>query len=443
MLKHRTLALLLAGSLALALGTTIVAADSGTQAPVSPVPVQTEAAAESTKVETPVEVLPDEAGSLSFTNLESRMRENNLNLLMLQESINALKVLDYEEIEEELRDGLNQIADQQWQMNSMGTGSSDPVTGMIGSMVGSMIGPMMSSSLQGSYDSLREQFDAVRDGEMQADNAAIIFQLENTQNQILMGGEALYIGLLSLDYTKDSLERQLTALDRQIRVAELSYTQGNLSALALQEAKAGRSALVSGIETVKMNEATLKMQLESFVGEPLEGKLLLQAVPQVTAGEIAAMDPEADFAAAKEASYDLFAAQRALDDAEETFDDATEEYGSTSTDYPYLSAKHQWQAAQYTYQAAHQSYELKFKTLYLQTKDCYQVWESAKVALAAEEAGFAAEELKFAQGRISQNAYCDAQDALAAAREKVATTGLDLFTSYNNYRWAVDHGILN
>ena len=56
---------------------------------------------------------------------------------------------------------------------------------------------------------------------------------------------------------------------------------------------------------------------------------------------------------------------------------------------------------------------------------------------------FAAEELKFEQGRISRNAYCDAQDALAAAREKVATTGLDLFTSYNNYRWAVDHGILN
>ena len=62
---------------------------------------------------------------------------------------------------------------------------------------------------------------------------------------------------------------------------------------------------------------------------------------------------------------------------------------------------------------------------------------------SASAVDFAAEELKFAQGRISKNAFCDAQDALAAAREKVATTGLDLFTSYNNYRWAVDHGILN
>ena len=61
MLKHRTLALLLAGSLALTLGTTIVAADSGTSVPIASAPVQTEAAAgEFITVETPVEVLPDD-----------------------------------------------------------------------------------------------------------------------------------------------------------------------------------------------------------------------------------------------------------------------------------------------------------------------------------------------------------------------------------------------
>ena len=432
MLKHKTVALLLVGSIALALGTTIVAADSGTSVPIASAPVQNEATAKSTQTETPVEALPDEAGSLSFTNLESRMREKNLNLLMLQENIKALEVLDYKEMEDTLRDALNGIADQQWGM------SSNAMLGMIPGM-----SDMMSASMQSNYDALREQFDAIHDGEMQADNEAIIFQLENTQNQIIMGGEALYVGLLSLDYTKDALERQLAALDRQIQVAELSYKQGNLSALALQQAKTGRTALVSGIETVKMNEATLKMQLESFVGEKLEGTILLQSVPQVTAEEIAAMDLEADFAAAKEASYELFAAQHTYDDAKESFEETEEDYNPTSTDYQYLSAKHQWQGAQYTYEAAQQSYELKFKTLYLQVKDCYQIWEAAKVALETEEAGFAAEELKFSQGRISRNAYYDAQDALSAAREKVATTGLDLFTSYNNYRWAVDHGILN
>ena len=431
MLKQRTLALLLAGSIALALGTTIVAADPAAADTAAPAPTQTETTApaeETPAVEEVVEVLPDAEGTLSFANLASRIRENNLNMLVLQESINALEVLDYKVMEDDLRDTLNMIADQQW--------------GMISMMPGGM-GSMMSASMQGSYDAVREQFDAIRDGEMQADNAAVVRQLKNAQDQVVMMGETLYAGLISLDYSKDDLERKLAALDRQIRVAELSYQQGNVSALALQEAKAGRTALVSGMETVKMNEATLKMQLESLVGEDLTGTVLLQSVPQVTAEEIAAMDMEADYEAAKAISYELFAAQRTLDDAKETFDEVADDYSSTSKNYNYLSAKHRWQSAQYTYDAAVESYELKFKTLYLQTKDYYQTWEAAKVALETEEAGFAADELKFSQGRISQNAFYDAQDALAAAREKVATTGLDLFTSYNNYRWAVDYGILN
>jgi len=433
MLKQRTLALLLAGSITLALGTTIVAADPGAADTAAPTPAQTEASApaeETPAVEETVEVLPDAEGTLSFANLESRMRAGSLDLLRVQESINALEVLDYEEMLEDARDGVNLIADMQWGMID-----NDPT--------GLGIGSMMASSMQSSYAAAKAQFDAIYDGELQADNEALIRQLKNAQNQVVMMGETLYAGLISLDYSKDDLERRLAALDRQIQVAELSHQQGNVSALALQEAKAGRAALVSGMETVKMNEATLKMQLESLVGEALAGTVLLQSVPQVTAEEIAAMNMEADYEAAKAVSYELFAAQRTLDDAKETFDEVADDYSSTSKNYNYLSAKHRWQSAQYTYDAAVESYELKFKTLYLQTKDYYQAWEAAKVALAAEEAGFAAEEIKFNQGRISQNAFYDARDALATAREKVATTGLDLFTSYNNYRWAVDHGILN
>ena len=235
MLKHRTIALLLAGSITLALGTTIVAAGPAltTTAPAAAEAVESVGVEESPTVEAS-EVLPDEAGTLSFANLESRMREGNLNLLMLQESINALEVLDYEEMEDELRDVLNGIAEQQW--------------GMITEIP--MMGSMLASSMQSSYDAVKTQFDAIHDGELQADNAALIRQLKNAQDQVVMAGESLYAGLVSLDYSKGALERQLAALDRQLQVAELSHTQGNVSALALQEAKAGRAALVSGMETV-------------------------------------------------------------------------------------------------------------------------------------------------------------------------------------------------
>ena len=37
----------------------------------------------------------------------------------------------------------------------------------------------------------------------------------------------------------------------------------------------------------------------------------------------------------------------------------------------------------------------------------------------------------------------DAEDELRTAEEKVKTSANDLFSSYNTYCWAVQHGILN
>ena len=67
----------------------------------------------------------------------------------------------------------------------------------------------------------------------------------------------------------------------------------------------------------------------------------------------------------------------------------------------------------------------------------------AETALALEEASYAAAQLKHSQGTISQNALLTAADELESARDAVNSAAIDLFSAYNNYRWAVDHGILN
>ena len=86
---------------------------------------------------------------------------------------------------------------------------------------------------------------------------------------------------------------------------------------------------------------------------------------------------------------------------------------------------------------------LKFRTLYAQVKDYCQIWEAAKVSLACEQASCAASELKFQQGTISRNALLTAKDTLREAEEKVRSAAGDLFSTYNTYSWAVQHGILN
>ena len=371
------------------------------------------------------EYIPDPAGTVSYENLERRMRENNLSLLALEESILAIESIDYEDMAEDYREALNQIAGIQWGM------ITNPMMGGMGSI--------MASSLDAQYDALRDSFDAIKDGDLQQDNADLVWQLENTQNQLVVTGEALYIVLASVGINERALDRTLASTDRSIQEVELRYQLGQVSALALEQARAGRTALISSQQSLNTSRENFEIQLKQMIGADLASELTLTALPQVTDEQLEAMNLEEDLAAAKEASYSLYDAKLTLDDAKETFNDAPRNQNS----YEYQMALHQWQAAQYTYNATVQNFETNFRTLYNQVKDYKQVLDAARTALAVEESNYAVDQMKYEQGSISQNALLTAQDDVAAAQEAVDTAAINLFSSYNTYRWAVEYGILN
>lgn len=369
-------------------------------------------------------ITPDAVGTVSFANVSRRLRENNLSVLSLEENINAIKAIDYDKMTDDIRKSLNGIADAQWFLTISGNSFA-------------------AKSMSSSYESLKDTFDDIRDGKLQEDNEAVIRQLENAQDQVAMAGESLYIALTEMELNGQTLSRSITALDRTIKELNLRYDLGQISALTLEQTKAGRTSALSGQETLTMNIGTYKTQLEQMIGAELTGKIKLQGLPQVTAQQLAAMDLDKDLAAAKEASYTLFAAQRTLDDARDDFKDTAEDYMYNTGKYQYVTAQHQWQAAQYTYNAAVQSFETSFRTLYLQVKDYQQVLQAAKTALATEQDNFAAAQKKHDLGNLSDNALADAKDKVSEAQDKVDGAAIDLFSAYNNYRWSVDHGILN
>lgn len=369
-------------------------------------------------------ITPDAVGTVSFANVSRRLRENNLSVLSLEENINAIKAIDYDKMTDDIRKSLNGIADAQWFLTISGNSFA-------------------AKSMSSSYESLKDTFDDIRDGKLQEDNEAVIRQLENAQDQVAMAGESLYIALTEMELNGQTLSRSITALDRTIKELNLRYDLGQISALTLEQTKAGRTSALSGQETLTMNIGTYKTQLEQMIGAELTGKIKLQGLPQVTAQQLAAMDLDKDLAAAKEASYTLFAAQRTLDDARDDFKDTAEDYMYNTGKYQYVTAQHQWQAAQYTYNAAVQSFETSFRTLYLQVKDYQQVLQASKTALATEKDNFAAAQKKHDLGNLSDNALADAKDKVSEAQDKVDGAAIDLFSAYNNYRWAVDHGILN
>lgn len=379
-------------------------------------------------------IVPDEVGFVSFANLERRLRENNLNVLALQESVDALAEIDYEDLAEDLREQLAQIARTQ---RGMGQAASLPE----GHPFYTPYDSYAAAQLQTGYDSLRDQFDAIKDGEMQEDNAGAMRQVQSYQDQIIMGGEMLYLSLVGLESQEAALQRQLAALNRTAEEMNLRYQMGQISALQLQQVESGRASLVSGMRTLQMNIMNLKYQLEMMIGAEMTGEIALGAVPAVTAEQLEKMDLEADLAAAKTASYEVYAAEKTLEDAEEEYDEIWK--NTRSDDIRYKTAVHNREAAKYTYNAAIADYELRFRTLYAQVKDYAQILSAAETALECEKGVYASMELKYQQGTISHNKLLEAQDTLAAAEDKVAAAANDLFSSYNTYCWAVQHGILN
>ena len=57
-----------------------------------------------------LEIVPDPVGTVSFENLERRIREHNLQLLALEENVASLEGMDYEAMQESLRKRLHNFA---------------------------------------------------------------------------------------------------------------------------------------------------------------------------------------------------------------------------------------------------------------------------------------------------------------------------------------------
>ena len=390
---------------------------------------------------------PDAAGTLSFENLGARMKEKSYALLALEESIALVESTDYEKVEQELRDGLNEIADAQWKMTALGSAGAMAHDATLATQaaigaVGAAVGSLASQSLQTQYDALRERFDDVRDGKLQRDNEGVVRQLKSMENNTVQMMQNVYITLLGLEEQSAALARQDAALDRTLAELELRYQLGQISTMTLEQAKAGKIQLESGKATLDMNITALRRQLNAMVGEELTAPLTLGALPAVTAEQLSAMDVEKDLEKAKAASYDLYAAKKTLDDADEEYDDSGAKSYYNERDYKKVQARHKWQSAQYTYNATVQKYELTFRSLCDKVKDCAQILSAAKVSLECERSDLAAAQLKYEQGTISENALHTAEDELYTAQDTVSGAERDLFTAYNNYRWAVDYGLL-
>ena len=366
---------------------------------------------------------PDPEGTVTWANLDSRIREGSLIALILAENIGGIEGIDYDLMYDDLRRQINDIADLQWMMVLMGNS-------------------MGADALDQTYDALRETFDAIKDGELQADNADVVWQLEDTVNQVVSGGETLYITLLGLEQQAADGQRGLAALDRSLEELRLRQTLGQVSQQTVAQLEQTRVETVSQLNSLDATIRELKVQLQNLIGEAPTGELELGALPTRSETVWEVPDYEAGLEAAKAASWTLRSAQKALEDAEEDWKDARSDYRSSRKQYLLQQAEHTWNAAQLTYQSTVQNFETSFKSLYDSLANYEQLYASAQSALVWQQSQLDTVQTRYDLGLTTCSAVLDAQDEVASAQSALDSAWRDLFSACNSYRWAVEYGLL-
>ena len=397
----------------------------------------------------------DAPGTVSFENLGPRMLENNLNILALNKNIEAIESVDYNEMKKGLQTAISMISAQQAQLEQLVGGTSAALDGLNAALAEQNLGIDLSifkhsliaypqatiATLETQLATYQDTLKQLKNGQIEEKYDAVLRQLDNAKCQILKGGESLYLALLGLEQTYQGLERNLASLDRTLAELDIRYEAGQISALTLAEAEAGRTALVSGMETLQMNMTALRRQLEGMLGEEITGTIQLQPLTAVTVEELSRVDAKQDLDDVKSHSYELHSAKDAYTTADEEYDAVRK--NSMAANYEEDMAHYNREAAKITVAATEQSILLSFTALCDQLRDQQQVLSAAQTSLAVKQSSYAAAQLKYEQGIISHNTLMTALDALNEAADTVDTAAIDLFTYYNNYCWAVEHGILN
>ena len=392
--------------------TTITAVETETAEVVATAPeTETEVAEapENAEPKAPEE-LPEATGELLlFKDLEELVKKNNLTYQSLGATIGAMG--DLEDTAGAMKQGIDFL---QSQIDAL-----DPDV------------PEEAAQIAALKEDLAEARTAYSSVKSMIQDTT---QMEAGRKQLILGAQTVFIALVGMEQQETALERQLAALDRTVEEMKLRNDMGQVSQLQLMELESGRESLVSGLATLRMNMTNYTMQLEQMVGKEMTGKTRLGTLPAVTAAELDALDFEADLKTVLRRSTDVQAASASLDQTDEL---ATSMAGASSAFWDL------WDAADYTLKEAKQKAEMKFRMLYAQLQDGRQVLAAAETALECEELAYQAAELKYQQGAVSKNALLTAEDELKTAQEAVQTAKNNLFSTYNNYCWAVKHGVLN
>lgn len=375
-----------------------------------------------------------DAQNIGFTGLEKTVRANNLTIQSFHKTLAGIANTDIDSQffmqELQYQAQLNQYkteydAYDRYVQALQALGSSDgAVEAQLQlAMTLRTLAQKGMESMQMTIDGLDDAQEAAQD-QLDETYAETKAQLDNTANQIVVGAQTAYLGIISTREGIETLDRNLAALDRQIAAVEKQVELGMAAPLTLENLQQSRRSVAAQRETLELVQQTAENQLSLLCGNTAGTTVKPTVAPTVTSKQLSDMNYTTDLAQAMENSYSIWSAQNAVCKASNDYEDDV-----TSTVDAY-------EAAKLTLENTEESVTNSFRQMYLDVQDKKRLLDEAQAAYDMEEKNFAVDQLQYDRGMISQMDYLTAQDDLAAKQDAVTTAEHDLFTAYNTYDWA-------
>lgn len=362
---------------------------------------------------------------ITWDELETRIREENLSSKAFEENINSIETVDYTNMYYSLKKQMNQLSTAQEFLF---------LTGQIEKV----------NSLAQSATALRSTYEDIRDGKLQRDSKNAVSQLRDAQNQMVLAGQSLYINILTMERSLEDGERGVEALERALTELRLREKYGQVSRKTIEDVEKNKADAESGLKTLRSTIASCKAQLQVLVGVAPTGELELEELPGITGEELSDIDYETDLVKAKENSSSLSSAKNTLDKAEESRDEAENDFvGGNILGYQRDSARHQYEAEKLNYESAISSFEYSFGELYRSLQNSKQLWENKLNNVAYQERQFEIAKKQYELGRISKFEFMNEEDALENVKSEAEGAESDFFTALNKYNNAVKYGIVS
>ena len=348
---------------------------------------------------------------LGIDEIENRVRNHNLQVLMMDQQLKSMKDMDVSEATDALNTQANQLTQLATQLQTMlPQFQDDPVmTGLITSncTILNMQAATLKSQATSTADQLDEQIDELEE------------QFYDAENQLVFAAESTFLAIKSMESSYDDLIRQRTTLTATLIEMQKRYDLGQISAIQLQETKNGLVQLESGIATLAMNIENTKGDLNLLLGRDGKFSYTLMPLPMITDAQIAQINYDKDVGEVLRHSSEVRNARDAMYDAEDQ------------------DSRYAENAAELTYDNTVNTVKQNFLKLCRAVTDKQQLIQAAQSDFTLAQQNFHAQEVKFQNGQISQNTYDAAKATLETSANAVTTAQNNLYTAYMKYEWAL------